>query len=363
MDRIDEHDVDSIAVGAAVLGSGGGGDPYIGKLMAKQAIRTHGAVPLISVDEVPDDALIIPSAMMGAPAVMLEKLPNGSEPEHAFRALERHLGQTAYGVIPVEAGGLNSCIPIYTAATLGLPLVDADGMGRAFPELQMVTFSVAGVSSSPMVLCDEKGNLMILETITNQWSEVLARTATVAMGLSSMLSLYCMDGRTLKDSAIRGTMSMTAEIGRRILHSNRSEQDPVTAILQVTGGVRLFTGKIVDVTRDLTTGFVRGRVVIEGLEADKGSTFELEFQNENLLGRKDGRPAAVTPDLITVLDLEMAFPITTEGLKYGQRVVVVGMPCDSFWRTERGLEHVGPKYFGYDIDYTPVEELAGGAAS
>ncbi len=363
MDRIDEQDVESIAVGAAVLGSGGGGDPYVGKLMAKQAIRRHGPVRLISVDEVPDDELIIPSAMMGAPAVMLEKLPNGSEPERAFRALEKHLGRTAYGVISVEAGGLNSCIPIYTAACLGLPLVDADGMGRAFPELQMVTFSVAGVSSTPMVLCDEKGNRVILETITNQWSEVLARTATVAMGLSSMLSLYCMDGRVLKQSAIRGTISATEEIGRHILRSNRSEEDPVAAILRVTQGVRLFTGKIADVTRDLTTGFVRGRVVIEGMDADKGSMFELEFQNENLLGKRDGRPAAVTPDLITVLDLERAFPITTEGLKYGQRVVVIGMPCDPFWRTEEGLAHVGPKYFGYDIEYTPVEELAGGRAS
>lgn len=359
MDWIEEQDVDRIAVGAAVLGSGGGGDPYIGKLMAKQAIRKHGPVRLIPVDEVPDDELVIPSAMMGAPAVMLEKFPNGSEPERAFRALEKHLGRTAYGVISIEAGGLNSCIPIYTAASLGLPLVDADGMGRAFPELQMVTFSVAGVSSTPMVLCDEKGNLMILETITNQWSEVLARTATVAMGLASMLSLYCVDGRTLRRSAIRGTMSLTAEIGGGILGSNRSKADPVTAILQVTRGMRLFTGKIVDVTRDLTTGFVRGRVRMEGLEEDKGSLFELEFQNENLLGRRDGRPAAVTPDLITVLDLERAFPITTEGLKYGQRVVVIGMPCDPFWRTEAGLAYVGPGYFGYDVDYTPVEELAG----
>ncbi len=363
MDRIDEQDVDFIAVGAAVLGSGGGGDPYVGKLMAKQAVREHGPVRLIGVEEVPDDELIIPSAMMGAPAVMLEKLPNGSEPELAFRALEKHLDRTAYGVISIEAGGLNSCIPIYTAARLGLPLVDADGMGRAFPELQMVTFSVAGVPSTPMVLCDEKGNRMILETVSNQWSEVLARTATVAMGLSSMLSIYCVDGRTLGQSAVRGTLSLAAEIGKRVLQSNRSEEDPVAGILRVTGGFRLFVGKITDVTRDLTTGFVRGRVLIEGTDEDRGSAFEIDFQNENLLARRDGQPAAVTPDLITVLDRESAFPITTEGLRYGQRVVVIGMPCDRFWRTEEGLAHVGPRYFQYDIDYTPVEELAGGRAS
>jgi hypothetical protein len=363
MDQIDERDVDFIAVGAAILGSGGGGDPYVGKLMAKQAVREHGPVRLIPPEEVPDDELIIPSAMMGAPAVMLEKLPNGGEPELAFRALEKYLDRTAYGVISIEAGGLNSCIPIYTAAKLGLPLVDADGMGRAFPELQMVTFSVAGVPSTPMALCDEKGNRMILETVTNQWSEVLARTATVAMGLSSMLSIYCVNGRTLKQSAVRGTLSTAAEIGRRILRSNRSEEDPVAAILRVTRGFRLFDGKISDISRDLTTGFVRGRVLIEGTDEDKGAVFEIEFQNENLLARRNNRLAAVTPDLITVLDRESAFPITTEGLKYGQRVVVIGMPCDPFWRSERGLAHVGPRYFNYDTDYTPVEVLAERRAS
>ena len=39
-----------------------------------------------------DDALIIPSAMMGAPTVMLEKLPRGTEIVTAFRALEDFLG-------------------------------------------------------------------------------------------------------------------------------------------------------------------------------------------------------------------------------------------------------------------------------
>ena len=31
-------------------------------------------------------------------------------------------------------------------------------MGRAFPELQMVTFTIGGMSATPMALTDEKGN-------------------------------------------------------------------------------------------------------------------------------------------------------------------------------------------------------------
>lgn len=354
-----EGDLDYIGIGAAILGAGGGGDPYVGKLMAKQAIKKHGEVRLITADEVPDEALVIPSAMMGAPAVMLEKLPNGGEPEAAFRSLESYLGRKAFAVLSIEAGGLNSCIPIYTAACLGLPLVDADGMGRAFPELPMVTFSVAGMSASPMVVCDEKGNKLLLETVTNDWSEILARTATVAMGLSSMISIYCMNGSDLKKYAVRGTISLAKKIGQRIMEANKSKINPIDSILEATGGYKLFEGKIMDVRRDLTTGFIRGKVLIEGLGPDKGSVFDLDFQNENLVGLKNGKPAAMTPDLITVIDSEKGFPITTESLKYGRRCVVIGMPCDPFWRTDAGLKQVGPRYFKYDLDYESIEKLVG----
>jgi uncharacterized protein len=360
MRHLIEADIDRIAVGAAILGSGGGGDPHIGKLMAKQAIKAHGPVRLIDVDEVPDAALVIPSAMMGAPAVMLEKLPNGGEPEMAFRALENYLGKKADAVISIEAGGLNSCIPIYTAACLGLPLVDGDGMGRAFPELPMVSFSVGGVPATPMVVCDEKGNKMVLETIDNTWSEILSRTATVAMGLSSMLGIYSMDGATLKRLAIRGTISLAEAIGEKILEAAKSKTSAVDSILEITRGFRLFEGKIVDILRDLSSGFIRGKVKLEGIDSCKGEFFEVDFQNENLVGRRDGKPVAMTPDLITVLDKEKGMPITTENLKYGQRTVVMGMPCNPFWRSEAGLNQVGPRYFKYDLDYAPIETLAGG---
>jgi len=352
------EEVDYLAIGAAVLGSGGGGDPYLGKLMAKQAIEEKGEVPLITVDDVPDDELVIPSAMMGAPAVLLEKLPHGQEPEAAFRAVESFFHKKAFATISVEAGGINSCIPVYTAARLQLPLVDCDGMGRAFPEIPMVTFSLAGVKASPMVCCDEKGNKVVLDTIDNDWVEILSRAVTVAMGLSSMIGLYVMDGKTLKQHAVRGTISLAIEIGKRIVLSRKRKESPVESILEVTRGFRLFEGKVVDVQRDLTTGFVRGRAQFEGTDTWRGRRFRLDFQNENLVAWLDDNPCAMVPDLITVLNIESGSPITTEHLRYGQRVVIIGMPCDPVWRTPRGLAQVGPRYFKYDIDYRPVEELA-----
>ena len=357
MKYLTTENIDYLAIGAAVLGAGGGGDPYLGKLMAKQALMEKGKIPLLDPDDIPDDELVIPSAMMGAPAVMLEKLPNGSEPEAAFRAVESFFGRKAYAVLPIEAGGINSCIPVYTAAKLGLPLVDADGMGRAFPEIQMVTYTIGGVSASPMVCCDEKGNKVVIEAINNNWVETFARTITVAMGLSSMIGLYVMEAKKVKKWGVKGTISLAIEIGKRIIVSHEKKTSPVDSILELTNGYRLFEGKVTDVQRDLTTGFVRGNAKFEGIDAFKGTSFELHFQNENLVGLLNGKPCAMVPDLITILDRETGSPITTEHLKYGQRAVIIGMPCVEVWRSEKGLELVGPRYFKYDYDYVPIEEL------
>ena len=358
MNALTASSIDYLAMGAAVLGTGGGGDPYLGRLMAKQALLERGEVQLLDPEEVPDDALVIPSAMMGAPAVMLEKLPNGNEPEAAFRAVEAYFDRKAYAVLPIEAGGINSCIPVYTAARLRLPLVDADGMGRAFPEIQMTTLSIGGVKAWPMVCCDERGNKVLIEAVSNPWVESISRAVTISMGLASMIGLYVVDGRTLKRWCVRGTITLAMEIGRRIMEAGRSKLDPVDSILEVTRGYRLFEGKVADVQRDLTTGFVRGKARFEGLEQDREGSFELHFQNENLLGLRNGELCAVVPDLITVLDRETGRPVTTEHLRYGQRVTIIGMPCAPVWRSEAGLALVGPRYFKYDLDYVPIEELA-----
>jgi DUF917 family protein len=113
---ISAADLDDIAVGGAILGMGGGGDPYIGKLMAQRAIQKHGPVRMIDLKEVDDDALVVPCAMMGAPTVMVEKIPEGGEILVAFRKLEKFLGRTIGAILCAEAGGLNSTIPFAIGA-------------------------------------------------------------------------------------------------------------------------------------------------------------------------------------------------------------------------------------------------------
>ena len=355
---INRSDMTDIALGGAFLGTGGGGDPYIGRLMAEQAIDNYGPVQVMDVEDLSDDALVIPVCMMGAPTVMLEKLPRGDEAINALRSLEAVLGLKADALFCIEAGGLNSTIPIAVAATAGLPIVDGDGMGRAFPELQMVSMTMFDIHACPMAMADEKGNALVLNAVDNLSTEKFARVITVEMGGAGLIALYPMTGAEAKKSILRGSLSLISNIGQIITYEQSANRNPADKLASELNGVRLFEGRITDVERRTEGGFARGQAIIQGLEAYKGRSMKLNFQNEFLLAEDDkGKPLAMTPDLICLLDLETGQPITTETMGYGYRVIVFGLPCDPKWRSKHGLELVGPKYFGYEADYKPIEEI------
>jgi DUF917 family protein len=356
MRLIHPENLEDIALGAAVLGTGGGGDPYVGKLMAIRAMLLHGPVKLVAPEEIEDDCLVAQSAMMGAPTVMVEKLPNGQEIVEAFLALQRYMGRTIAYTTSAEAGGLNSTTPFTVAARLGIPLVDADGMGRAFPEIQMVTATLSGISATPMAIADEKGNSAIISTVSNRWTETVARRITIEMGSTALIALYSMTGRQLKEAMVPGTLTRAEQIGRAIREALATHRDPIEAVRRVTGAFEIFRGKVSDVQRRTERGFARGEARFQGIDGHEESTLLVRFQNEHLVAIRDGQVIVSVPDLITVLDAETGEPITTEGLRYGFRVVVLGIPCDPKWRTPAGLELVGPRYFGYEIDYVPVEQ-------
>jgi hypothetical protein len=159
-----------------------------------------------------------------------------------------------------------------------------------------------------------------------------------------------------RGATVRGTFSLAIRIGEAL---NSAVGDPIEALVGVTGGFPLCSGKVTDVERRTTKGFVRGSAVIEGLGDDAGRLLRLEIQNENLVVLEQGRVLASVPDLISVLDTETADAVATERLRYGQRVTVIAMPCDPVWRSPLGLQMAGPRAFGYDFDYITVEELAG----
>jgi DUF917 family protein len=356
-----------IAAGAAIMGTGGGGDPLIGRLLVQQALDDGLTVEIVTPDELDDDAFVIATAMMGAPSVVVEKLANGTEAVASLRTLEEHLGKSADATVPMECGGLNSMIPLLVAARAGIPVVDADGMGRAFPELQMETFGVYGISGSPLVISDEKGHSVLVDTGSdNVRMEKFARAVTIEMGGASFIAEYPMSGADLKRTGIPHTLSLAGEIGRAIREARAAHADPFAALVasvesSIYGyATSLLEGKVIDVERSIVAGFTQGRVVLAPF--DGGELLTIDFRNENVVARRDGRVVAIVPDLISVLDLESCTAITTEALRFGQRVRVVGISTPAIMRSPQALRVWGPHAFGVEDPWVPLEQLAADGA-
>ena len=353
---LDPDALRALARGCAVLGAGGGGDTYLALLQALQATEDHGPVPLVDLDELPDDSLVMPCGGIGAPTVSIEKIENGNEGARLKEELEFLTGRRVAALMASEIGGGNGVLPIAWSAGLHLPLVDADGMGRAFPEVPQVTMQLAGISPSPAMMTDERGNLIVFRTISGQWMERLERAAAAEFGGAGSSTEFSLTAAQARGATVRNSVSLAIRIGEAIAGA---ADDPVAALIAEIGAFRLISGKVLDVERQTRSGFVRGSVVVEGLGPDAGRLIRLELQNENLVALERGRVLASVPDLITVLDTETADAIATERIRYGQRVTVIAFACDPVWRTERGIAAAGPRAFGYDFDFQPVEELAG----
>jgi len=353
------EDVDDLCTGAAFLGAGGGGDPYIGGVMVKRALAQGRRITIVDPDTLDDGSLVIPTAMMGAPTVLLEKVPSGEEPIRALRAVEAQLGREADATMPTEVGGINSTIPLYVGAQLGIPVIDADGQGRAFPELQMETFAINGVKGTPLGISDEKGDVVTVLTEDNHRMEKIARGITIRFGGTAYFANYPMTGAQVKRAAVKHTLTLAREIGRIIRVSRAEKRDPfeqLEAFLATTSysvARRIFEGKVVDVDRSTSEGFTHGNVTIQG-QGTMSESCRITFQNENLIARRDGEVLAIVPDIISIMDAETALPITNETLRYGQRVVVMAVAVPAIMTTPSALEQFGPSAFGLSEEFTPL---------
>lgn len=333
-----------LARGAAVFGAGGGGDPYIGTLLARRAIEEFGDVELVELRELPDDALVLMVAMMGAPTVIVEKLPGLPELVLPITALEARLGRKVTHIVSGEIGGVNSLVPVAAAAATGLPLLDADCIGRAFPELQMALPNVFGVDACPVSFADERGNGGLIDAVDAAWAERLARAICVEVGSSMVFAAYPMSGRVARDVLVENSLRRCISVGEITSAGAHAASDPVAAVFHQIGGLPLLRGKVQDVDRATTAGFARGRATV----SDGRRSIELHFQNEFLLATEHGESLVTSPDIIAVLDDDTGLALTTEALRYGQRVCVIAAPSDERWHSAAGLSIAGPAAFGYD---------------
>jgi hypothetical protein len=350
--EITADDIDDLATGAAMLGSGGGGDTYIPTLMAIEAIRHHGPVRVARPAELDPAGLILPLGAIGAPIALVEKFFSGREYQAALSVLEQQLGRTGVGVMPTEVAGSAALLPVAAAATLGLPIVDGDTMRRAFPALEMTQLSLAGIAASPMVLVDVKGNTVLITGSGNEDVERLARAAAAEMGMIAIAAAYPITASQVDEFAIPGSLTYCLELGRRIRGIEPGRPDSYDALLEDFHGRLIFTGKVGDIHRRGRRRGPLGTFTLEHLH-DPDRVMRVDFQSENLVAIEDGVPIVTVPDLISLVDLETGNPLSTDLLDYGHRVHVLALPAHARWHTPGGIALTGPRAFGYDLDYVP----------
>ena len=352
MRDIQRDELEPLATGAWILGAGGGGNPYLSYLNLCRLYDDGARISLLDPMDLADDDKVALVAGIGAPLVGLERLSDPRFAAKPLRAMEKHLGASFRAVMSGEIGGANGLRSLMVAGVTGLPVVDADSMGRAFPEGQMTSFAIADLPMLSLVLSDIRDNEMIITRAADaKWMERLSRKACAEMGAVAAACKAPRTGREIKDHGVLYSTTKAIRIGRVVAEARHRRDDPIAALVEAEQGVLLFKGKVQDVERRTTDGFLRGRAGLSGLDGDRGATFELQFQNEYAAGWRDGAVVVTTPDIICTMDTDSGEAIGTETLRYGQRISVIALPAPELFLTPKGLATVGPRAFGYDFDY------------
>ncbi len=364
MRTLDWQTVDDILVGATVMGCGGGGGLAEGRAFLRPVYEAGQAVTLASPDELAGDALVACPYGVGGLVAGDENF-YGERPlaaEHpgaiAVRALAAHVGRDVGGIITGELGGTSIADAFVPAAVLGLPVVDADPVGRAVPELQDSMFFVHGVKLTPQVVVNEIGDTVVITHVADGLrAEALVRALSVASRNLVWVVDHAGEWGAIKPIVFCGAISEAERMGAAVRRARATGED-VAGVVAATGGGRvLFRGAISANEWSDHDGFTHGEMRLDGRGEDEGAAFRIWYRNENLAASRGDAPHVTAPDLIAVVGAD-GMPVTNPFGRVGDEVAAVGLPAPAGWRTARGVEVFGPRALGFDVDYVPLEGAA-----
>ena len=350
--RLRREDVRSYALGAELFGSGGGGSTRAAVLATERLLGDANAIAVLAFDDLAPDSWVLPVGLLGSVTVLEEKLPSGSEWSEAIKLLENYCDITVVALMPLEAAGIAALLPLMACVTHGLPLLDADLMGRAFPGLNQTVLKAAGRSMAPLCLANDRGEVILIDRVDPDQAERYARSAVVEMGGWAAVAFGPMRARDVGREAILGSVRRLALAGASLTERR------LPTLLSDLSAWKLAQGRIVEIERSQELGYGRGSVTIAGPSSPEPLT--IEFQNESLLAVRSGRVVAAVPDLICVLATEDMATVSTEQFTYGMQLDVICIPADHHWRTPGATHIIGPAAFGYHL---PADALDGQPSS
>jgi DUF917 family protein len=351
------EDVVDILKGASILGGGGGGDLQEGLDLIDRAAAAGKSFRMVSLAEVPDDALICTPYLLGAVSDLpqgTDALIDGTTPPilRAFERLNTLLDRPIFGAVPCEMGGSNTAVPFYLAAMAGAVVVDADPTGRAVPEITHSAYALAGLPVGQIVAANARGETMILENVSDDLrAEQLVRSLAQQSHNDIAVIDHALPARMLRPALLPGTLSQAQRLGGMLRHMQDTPRALPQRIAEAAQGRVMFRGEVSASTADNKDGFTIGTFDIAGTGDFQGSQFRVDLKNENMVGWHDGTPVVTIPEIISILDTRTGQVVTNPHVSPGQEVAVLVLPAPDIFLTEEGLASFGPSYAGVDMAF------------
>ena len=371
-----QQDCQDFLTGLKLLGTGGGGSPKTGMEMLTNALAEGLTLKWIDAADLPENVYSCTaygsgSISAGRPETEEEIEKFGATkglqnkfgfkaPEMAVRHLMEYTGVKIGALVPIELGGSNTPAPLVTAARMGIALIDGDYSGRAVPEDMQTTYFLKGIKTHPAVLTDWWGDVLVLkEAASTEMGERLGKILAIATYGVVFIASMVMSAKDTRETVVPGTLTLSFEVGKAVREARENGQSPTAAAARVLEGWELFTGEVTEKEWEDKNGVMVGTTHLRGTGAFAGHTMKVWFLNENHVAWLDGNPYVFSPDLIILADPKSGEGYTNTEIKVNDPVTVLGAKVYPAFRSPKALEFFAPRYWGFDIDYVPIEKVLG----
>jgi hypothetical protein len=364
-----KEDVEDFVRGTTFFGTGGGGGPQKGLQLLLNDFKNGKKLGWKDISELEGELWSVCPVSVGSISPETEEIKKKKEAIgftkktivnpliNAVVELEKYTGKKAELIVAAELGGGNTPGPMDVAVNLNRILVDGDYTGRASPESVQSTAYLFGKNVPPVSAVDAYGDVIIIKDAIN--TDVLERIgkfiSEATYGLAEAGRF--LELKDLKKVIIPGTLTESFEIGKAVRLARENGKDPVEAITEKTHGYLLFEGKVSDKKWEDQEGYTVGTFTFTGENKFSQKEFKIWFKNENHISWLNGEVYVTSPDVIEVVRRKDGEPTTNTDLNVGEKVAIIGTKGRDVYRTEEGLNVFGPRHFGFDYKYVPIEKV------
>ncbi|WP_169084403.1 DUF917 domain-containing protein [Paenibacillus sp. PL91] len=322
-----DEDVWAAVRGGSVFACGGGGWVDHGLQIGGAAVAI-GKPRLVSVHELPDDAIVITATAIGAPAGTDWQML-GTDYIKAVKLLQENYDGKIVGVMTPQNGMSSTINGWLPAALLDLAVVDATGDIRAHPTGKMGSMGLAALEdyeTIQVVVGGKRENGSYLELVVkgspSKTSNILRTAADQAGGFIAS-ARHPLPASYIKEHAAIGGITIAIELGKAIIAAQpQGAQAVIDTIVTQTKGNILGQGIVTRRDVHYSGAFDIGTIDVE----IEGDTITLHVMNE-YMAADDSRGNRLTtyPDVITTLSTDTGLPVSVGHVEVGSKLAVLSI--------------------------------------